>query len=233
MLLAVAGVVLILQGAVSPGLGLVDGADRVVCCFDDDAPGVLASADGAWASRDGWLVDLRSGEIVDRDPSGPGVRGARAVRQDSGSAYFGNDAAPTRAARFTASQPLPVQFGDGTTIKLDNPHGNCAVVADEGRVAAVVVSDPERSWLDGLLPLRGAGTIDFVDLRTGRTLRSVTIARLDGFSCVPGQGSGATLVGLRGGARWVLSQERWLKVIEVPVPPPARQPVRALALAPA
>jgi hypothetical protein len=224
-----AGPLMVYHATVAPMLGMVDGANHVVCCFDG-REGVLTTTDGAFAARDGRLVDLARGTLVPGDDGrSPALRARTAIRFDSGSAYFGDVAAPSRIGVFSGERPLSVQLGDGTTVGLANPSGNCVVIAEDGPVAAVVVSAPRRSPLDVVLPLRGAGTIDFVDLRTGRTLRSVTVARLDGFSCARGP-SGASLVGTAGGARWVLSQERWIKVFDVRVPrPAARELRRALA----
>ncbi|HEX4884091.1 MAG TPA: hypothetical protein VFX05_08135 [Casimicrobiaceae bacterium] len=227
-----AGPLVVYHATVAPILGMVDGASRVVCCFEPGA-GVLASADGAWATRGHRLVDLRRGAVVPGDDGRSlALRARTAIRFHAGSAYFGDETAPSRVGVFSPEQPLSVHFGDGTKVGLSNPSGNCVVIADDGPIAAVVASHPQRSLLEALVPLRDAGTIDFVDLRTGRTLRSVTVARLDGFSCTRGPTGAATLVGTAGGARWVLSQERWIKVFDVRIPSrtPARELRRALAL---
>lgn len=211
----------------APALALKDGASRAVCCFDARAGVLQVSADGAWAVRGAQWVDLRRGEVVPEPSAGARLRAPWTGALNSASAWFGSEAQPRRVARFVAAQPLAVHLGDGTEVALANPNGNCVVLADDGPVAAVVVSKPERAWHDALLPLRAAGTIDFVDLRSGRTLRSVTVARLDGFACQSGRS--LALVGTAGGARWVLAQERWLKIFDVRLPQRSREPSRALA----
>lgn len=227
--LACAGVLAAHHAWLAPWLGMRDGANRVVCCFDERAGGLATSPDGQWASRGGQVVDLRRGEIVAAPGPDVRLRAPWSGALNSGSAWFGPEASPRRVAAFTAAKPLSVHLYGGTEIELSNPRGNCVVIADDGPIAAVVVSRPDRPLLDYVVPTRAAGTIDFVDLRSGRTLRSVTVARLDGFACASGKA--AALVGVAGGSRWVLAQERWLKVFEVRVPAPMREPTRALALA--
>jgi hypothetical protein len=237
---ALSGPLMLHHAVVAPVLGMLDGANVVACCFDPTQRDVTPGPDGLSVVRDGLRVDLRDGEVVPaesltraRVATAPAVKGApraqsRLERLDAMPAYFGDDKAPSRVAVFAGSA-LPVQLRDGTEVALANPGGNCVVIAEDGPIAAVVVSKRTTSLLDAIVPLRGAGTIDFVDLRTGQLLRSVKVARLDGFTCRRSSTAEATLVGTAGGARWVLSQERWVKVFEVKLPRPGRPLERALA----